>query len=165
MKDVPDDQKKDSFEGLSKAAIYVGEGPILYLQIMKTLGIMCSILTILNIPLFMLYSAPSNRRGVNFFNLNSLFTHFHLGNIGRNEYVCQVSNLEHDAALKEFDFLSPIEVNAEGTLSSKPQKMHFKCFTEEEYIHKVIEWGFMYKLDIALEDFTKGRGKCLEIDP
>jgi hypothetical protein len=31
MKDVPDDDADDSFKGLSKAAIYVGEGPILYL--------------------------------------------------------------------------------------------------------------------------------------
>lgn len=31
MKDVPDDENNDSFQGLSKASIYVGEGPILYL--------------------------------------------------------------------------------------------------------------------------------------
>ena len=88
MKDVPDDQNKDSFEGLSKAAIYVGEGPIMYLQIMKTLGIMCTLLTIINFPLLMLYSSTSGRVDVNFFNVNSMFTHFHLGNIGRNEYIC-----------------------------------------------------------------------------
>jgi hypothetical protein len=37
MKDVPtssddsSDNKNDTFKGLSKAAIYIGEGPILYL--------------------------------------------------------------------------------------------------------------------------------------
>jgi hypothetical protein len=125
---------------------------------------MCSLLTILNVPLFLLYSAPADRRGVNFFNVNSMFTHFHLGNMGRAERVCQVSNLEHGPSLEKFDFLSPVEVNSEGTIASSAQKMHFKCFTEEEYLHKVIDWGFLYKLDLELEGFTRARDKCLAID-
>ena len=49
MIDVPDsgsdsDENLDSYKGLSKAAIYVGEGAVLYLQIMKTIGIMFLIL-------------------------------------------------------------------------------------------------------------------------
>ena len=31
MKDVPDDDKNDSYKGLSKAAVFLGEGSILYL--------------------------------------------------------------------------------------------------------------------------------------
>ena len=92
MKDVPtssDDSsdKNDTFKGLSKAAIHVGEGPILYLQIMKTFSIMCLILSIINLPLFMMYSSTA-KDAANFFNMNSLFEHFSLGNIGRKENVC-----------------------------------------------------------------------------
>jgi len=60
MQDVPDSgsdsENQDSFQGLSSAAIYVGEGAILYLQIVKTLGIMCVILSIINLPLYMVYA-------------------------------------------------------------------------------------------------------------
>lgn len=95
MKDVPDDDKDDTFEGLSKAAIYVGEGPILYLQIMKTFGIMCIMLVIVNIPLFMMYSSIEGNE-VNFFNTNSLFEHFSLGNIGSDRRICQASYLDQN---------------------------------------------------------------------
>ena len=42
MQDVPDsgsdpEENMDSFQGLTNAAIYVGEGAILYLQMVKTL--------------------------------------------------------------------------------------------------------------------------------
>ena len=163
MKDVPDDQKKDSFEGLSKAAIYMGEGPILYLQIMKTLGIMCICLTILNIPLFLLYSSPANRLDVNFFNVNSMFTHFHLGNIGRNEYICQTSNLDHDASVERYEFLTPIDIDRKETMIQPPLEMKFKCAAENEYIYKIIDWGFLFKLNLELESFSHAATSCSEI--
>jgi hypothetical protein len=92
MKDVPtssdnSSDANDTFKGLSKAAIYVGEGPILYLQIMKTFSIMCLALTIVNIPLFLMYSSTAKEHA-NFFSLNSLFEHFSLGNIGREDFIC-----------------------------------------------------------------------------
>ena len=61
MKDVPDGDKVDSYEGLTKAAIFVGEGPILYLQIIKTLAIFCILLTVLNLPLIIIFSSSAGR--------------------------------------------------------------------------------------------------------
>lgn len=112
MKDVPDDDKEDSFQGLSKAAIYVGEGPILYLQIMKTFAIMCILLVITNIPLFMMYSSITGKN-VNFLSTNSLFEHFSLGNIGGDRKLCQVSYLDHDEGLESYPYLTEIELNKE----------------------------------------------------
>jgi hypothetical protein len=58
MKDLPDTDssddpiKNDTYKGLSEAAIYLGEGAVLYLQTMKTLAILFFILTVINIPLY-----------------------------------------------------------------------------------------------------------------
>ena len=92
MQDVPDGDNADSFQGLSKAALHVGEGAILYLQIIKTLAILCTLLTLINLPLLLMYSSTAGSR-VNLFSLNSLFEHFSLGNAGYNAEMCQVSHL------------------------------------------------------------------------
>lgn len=61
MKDVPDSDSdsdaNDTFKGLSPAAIYLGEGAIMYLQMMKTLAVLFFLLTIINIPVYMMYSS------------------------------------------------------------------------------------------------------------
>ena len=57
---------------------------------------MCGLLTLLNLPLVFIFSAPAGRRGVSFFDLQSLFEHFSLGNIGRLEPMCQVSHLDYE---------------------------------------------------------------------
>jgi hypothetical protein len=92
MKDVPDSgsdsENHDSFQGLSQAAIYVGEGAILYLQIVKTLGIMCLILSIINMPLYIVYANAANLSPVNIFNMNEVIDAYCLGNIGSTRQVC-----------------------------------------------------------------------------
>jgi hypothetical protein len=92
MKDVPDSgsgsDNHDSFQGLSGAAIYLGEGAILYLQIVKTLGIMCVILSIINIPLYMVYANASQLAPVNIFNMNDVVDGYCMGNIGSVRSVC-----------------------------------------------------------------------------
>ena len=86
MQDVPDSgsdsENHDSFQGLSQAAIYVGEGAILYLQIVKTLGIMCVILSVINLPLYMIYAQAGGLAPVNIANMNELVDGYCLGNIG-----------------------------------------------------------------------------------
>jgi hypothetical protein len=58
--DVPDSsddsEKNDTFKGLSNASIYLGEGAVLYLQTMKTLMILFGILSLINIPIFLMYA-------------------------------------------------------------------------------------------------------------
>jgi hypothetical protein len=85
MKDLPDTDseddpiKNDTYKGLSEAAIYLGEGAVLYLQTMKTLAIMFFILTIVNIPLYAFLQ--SGTRGNDFSSFIAL-DYFTLGNLG-----------------------------------------------------------------------------------
>ena len=101
MKDVPDSgsdsENHDSFEGLSQAAIYVGEGAILYLQIVKTLGIMCVILSIINFPLYIVYANAANLAPVNIFKMSDVIDGYCMGNIGSVRQVCQNNHIPWDA--------------------------------------------------------------------
>lgn len=61
MMDMPDDDSDESSsdgaqKGLTDTAVHLGIGPVLYLQIMKTMMILMFLLSILNIPIFILYS-------------------------------------------------------------------------------------------------------------
>lgn len=66
MQDVPDSdsdsEANDTFKGLSTCAINLGEGAILYLQMMKTLSVLFLVLTIINLPVYMMYTSitPDN---------------------------------------------------------------------------------------------------------
>jgi hypothetical protein len=66
----------------------VGEGAILYLQIVKTLGLMCVILSIINIPLFAIYANAAHLAPVNIFNIGEIIQGYCLGNIGSVRNVC-----------------------------------------------------------------------------
>ena len=72
MKDVPDSdsdsEANDTFKGLSSASIYLGEGAVMYLQMMKTFAVLFFILTVINIPIYIMYSSMTegnNYRSVN----------------------------------------------------------------------------------------------------
>ena len=66
MKDLPDTDssddpiKNDTYKGLSEAAIYLGEGAVLYLQMMKTFSILFLLLTIINLPLYILLQSATS---------------------------------------------------------------------------------------------------------
>ena len=66
----------------------MGEGAILYLQIVKTLGIMCVILSIINIPLYVVYANAANLAPVNIFNIGEIIQGYCMGNIGQARHVC-----------------------------------------------------------------------------
>ena len=61
MKDVldsySDSEATDTFKGLSAASIYLGEGAIMYLQMMETFAVLFFILTFINIPLCFIYTS------------------------------------------------------------------------------------------------------------
>ena len=75
MKDVPDSdsdsEANDTFKGLSPASIYLGEGAIMYLQMMKTFSVLFLILTLINVPLCLMYASLTE--GNNYFALNIAF--------------------------------------------------------------------------------------------
>lgn len=63
MKDMPDSDSDASeegvFKGLTDASIFIGEGPVLYLQYMKTMAIMFLVLAFLNVPIYIIYSSAN----------------------------------------------------------------------------------------------------------
>lgn len=86
MKDLPDTDssddpiKNDTFKGLSEAAIYLGEGAVLYLQTMKTLAVLFFLLTVVNIPLYFLLQGGS--RDNDFTDYKNILDFFTVGNLG-----------------------------------------------------------------------------------
>ena len=60
MADLPDsnsseDSDADENNGITNVSLALGDGATLYLQMMKTFSIMFLVLTILNIPIYVLY--------------------------------------------------------------------------------------------------------------
>jgi len=90
MKDVldsasntDDEDKNDTYQGLSGASINIGEGAALYLQTMQTFAMLFFILTIINLPIYYLLSNSTENNNINvkeFGNSLKLFTY---GNINR----------------------------------------------------------------------------------
>ena len=164
MQDVPDSgsdsENMDSFEGLSSAAIYVGEGAILYLQIVKTLGIMCVILSIINMPLFMVYQNAGQSGSINILSMNSVVEGFCLGNIGSIRKVCVNSHIPYDAGTKLFPSLTPIKIDVAGIKKGPPMIMELKCPLLDDYFFELSDFGFMYKIDYEFDSFSSASGRC-----
>jgi hypothetical protein len=96
MEDVPssdsvDSEANDTFKGLSNASIYLGEGAILYLQTMKTLAILFFVLSLINIPIFIMYSKQTHNN--QYEDVNQVFKYFTLGNIAQTNKVCGYSQV------------------------------------------------------------------------
>jgi hypothetical protein len=106
MRDVPSsdsDQGSEAngtYDGLSRASIYIGEGPFLYLQIIKTFFNLFLFLTIINIPVYMLYLTTSENDFVSYMNPTILFENFQLGNIGKLKKSCDFSWINYETAIE-----------------------------------------------------------------
>ena len=85
MADLPEsgsescDSEERLARGLTPTALGLGDGVTLYLQMMKAITVMMVILSIINIPLMILYAR--NTEG-NVYSLSTLFKYFTLGNLG-----------------------------------------------------------------------------------
>jgi hypothetical protein len=66
--------------GISACSQALGDGASLYLQMMKTLAIMFAILSIVNIPILMIYE--NNTQGNQLDDLSQVFKYFTIGNLG-----------------------------------------------------------------------------------
>ena len=67
---------------------------------MKTFALMFFVLSILNMPIYIIYA--SNTTGNNFTNLNVFFSYFTLGNLGRSNLICDYGNVLSNMVL-EYD--------------------------------------------------------------
>jgi hypothetical protein len=82
MADLPDTDSDLSSDvnDISECSQALGDGATLYLQMMKTLAIMFFVLSIMNIPLYVLYE--NNTDGNDILNIGQLFKYFTIGNLG-----------------------------------------------------------------------------------
>ena len=71
--------EEGSVNGLRKISFVLGEGAVLYLQIMKSLAVMFFLLSVLNIPVYMMYSSASINN--DYLNLDSGLRFFTVGNL------------------------------------------------------------------------------------
>ena len=69
---------EDPYKGLSNAAILLGEGAIMYLQIMKTITCLFALLVIINFPI--LYALPDFTANNDYTNFESMSSYYTLGN-------------------------------------------------------------------------------------
>jgi hypothetical protein len=96
LKDVPDTESEsdsstdggndEKYAGLSSAASHLGPGAVLYFQMLKGLGILFLILSILNIPIYLLLADATAHN--DYSNLNKSFGYLTLGNLGRDSDSC-----------------------------------------------------------------------------
>lgn len=84
----------DGPSGLYAAAEALGEGSALYLQSMKILAVMFTVLMIINAPLLLLYPSPTKHN--NYTDAGSVFGYFTLGNMARPNPTCGFSDLKKD---------------------------------------------------------------------
>jgi len=153
MRDVPDSDSgssdtKNTYKGLSNAAIFVGEGPILYLNIMKTLYIMFIVLSILNIPLFMIFASfGDNSFMYELFTLN--FNKLTLGTLGLKENHCTTTHVSLDEAREYYPNLKTPLYNTKEIGTHSKAKMNLACGKKYGYINQLTNFGFLYKLDLT----------------
>ena len=87
-----DEEDESGFGGLTAAGAHLGVGAILYLQTMKTMTVLFLVLTILNLPVYFLYSQTTlnNKYG----NLDIAFQYFTYGNFGGKLKMCSSAEID-----------------------------------------------------------------------
>ena len=53
------DGMEAGFGGLSPAACHLGRGAVLYIQMLKTLSVMFIVLSLVNVPIFLMYNSST----------------------------------------------------------------------------------------------------------
>lgn len=105
IKDLPDsgsetssDEDPVGFGGLTGAGAHIGIGAALYLQTIKTMTILFLILTVLNIPIYMIYNSGTSNN--DFHNIDKIWHYFGIGNLrGRTTY-CSTVPIQFDDSIE-----------------------------------------------------------------
>jgi hypothetical protein len=131
MIDLPDSGSSssdgDEDKGLTKTSQALGDGASLYLQMMKTLAVMFSLLSVMNLPLFIVYEG--NTQGNELGALNTFFKYFTLGNLGQYTQFCGHSDFHYEFEITE----------------GRPEDIQVDC--GDGYIAELTEFGFLYTTD------------------
>ena len=170
MNDLPDSDssddnlKNDTYKGLSEASIYLGEGAVIYLQMMKTMAILFFLLTIINCPLYLFLQGYTLNN--NYMSLD-MFSYFTIGNLGVPDSYCGFSYILYDQSKsvytdqrKEGNLNSANSILSERPLLSSQAKIKVKCSDETDYIHSYSKVGFIQALNAKYEKFNTPEDQC-----
>ena len=173
MNDLPDTDssedniKNDTYKGLSAAAIYLGEGTVLYLQMMKTLSILFFILSIINFPLYIIYL---NYTDDNNYKTLELFQYFMVGNIAAPVEYCGFSHLLNSDSQKVYneDRKAGELSAAEKLLSEKPfassmASLELQC-ESNKYIDEFPSYGFIITVNTKYEKINTAEDQCSKVN-
>lgn len=147
MADLPDSNSDESSddEAISECSQALGDGAILYLQMMKTLTIMFLLLTVMNVPLCILYE--NNTDGNDILNIGQLFKYFTIGNLGQLTKRCGWGDLA-------FKFMTEN--------SGLQQQIKVDCGTG--YVNEMQQFGFLYTIDKIWGGESEGEATCNHIE-
>ena len=130
------------FGGLAAAGAHIGIGAGLYLQMMRTFALLFFLLTILNIPVYMMYAGATLHN--DYFDLGRGFSFFAVGNVAQTNKVCSAQ------------VVLPI------TSTSGP-KFKLKCTEPHQYLLRLENYGLLYALNPATRKAASATEECKAI--
>ena len=99
--------EEGSVNGLRKISFVLGEGAVLYLQIMKSLAVMFFILSVINIPVYLMYSSASTNN--DYLNLDSGLRFFTVGNLAQRNSACGTTEITFKSEDEPLKLRCPVE--------------------------------------------------------
>lgn len=162
MIDLPDsdsdsmDTDEQQAKGLTITAMNLGDGATLYLQMIKTFALMFILLSIINIPIYVLYE--HNTQGNVYFDFSKSFRLYTLGNLGQLSKRCSHQTMDWHF----LEYYDKVKYPNKVLSNPKPPKMQFDC-GEGGYIERLMDFGLTYKNDSKYHGPTNGTALCNHI--
>lgn len=148
MVDEPDSGSSSSEgeedKGITKCSQGLGDGASLYLQMMKTFMIMFLLLSILNLPIYIIYEKNTEGNILN--KLDKFFKYFTIGNLGQMTSKCGFSDFD-------YKFFKKPEYTGEVLVDCG-----------QGYIGELKEFGFLYKEDKVYGGLSDGEATCRHLE-
>ena len=110
---------------------------------MKTFAIMFFILSIINMPLYMMYQSSTTNNTLS--NVNEMWKYYTIGNIGNTDSSCDWSSINL--------------INMDHEI----RPMTFSC-NAGQYISHLKYFGFLYQTDLRFNIQSYGESWCLEAE-
>lgn len=133
------DEDPVGFGGLTGAGAHIGIGAALYLQTTKTMTILFFILTILNIPIYLIYNSGTSNN--DFHSIDRMWHYFGIGNLRGRTTHCNSVPIQFDDLLEQ-------------------DSLNLQCSEPDQYISKVYSYGYMNHFDPRTQSPSDGQYQC-----
>ena len=131
--------EETQINGITEASLKLGAGPVLYLQILKTLSILFFILVTINMPIYLLYAKSTANNA--YTDTEEGLRFFTIGNLGQSNPGCG-----HSA----FDFSG--------------SQLQVRCPVAGQYMTSIETYGFMQYSDPKTLTASSGEKQCAKIE-